>query len=268
MIGNVPHDVLENPQAASNRNSCSPVFSPNQSLFRRILEPSIHESIARLSDLVDPQHSWATAWALIKTGAYKVDLKLPRIKWFKWKSGIEAPCYCDCRALNAHAKERNEISRCLTESVRQAFPDTQAIAALADAGISWARTVADELQVPFFYVKTHPKSYGSGGLVQCDPPPNLKTVIVDDLVASADSATNAINALIQEKNIRVLGVQSIVNWNFHSMRQNLLGYKVRALTSYPYILGAALMDGLITDLDYLELDAFYQKPQTYTWRCG
>ncbi len=39
------------------------------------------------------------AETLIETGSYIVDFSLPPEQWFKWKSGVIAPCYCDCRVL-------------------------------------------------------------------------------------------------------------------------------------------------------------------------
>ncbi len=182
-----------------------------------------------------------------------------------WKSGIKAPCYCDCRALNAHPVERGIVADALLESFCVAFPKAQCVVSLADAGIPWGSRVADHLGLPFAYVKTAAKHHGVGGPVQCSPPRGAEAVIVDDLVASGGSIKKAIAAIQAEAGIRVVGVQSIVNWNFLAMRQAFDGLKDRCVTSYPQIVASALAYGHIDNEGQNQLLAFY-KPRSS--KCG
>jgi orotate phosphoribosyltransferase len=205
------------------------------------------------------------AESLVKTGSYLVEPKLPPNEWWEWKSGIKAPCYCNNRHLNCHPQERKFIGKALSDSVQQAFPDAEYIIGLATAGIPWAKTVADHLNLPLAYVRSSVKSHGIGNLVECNPPNKVKAVIIDDLVASGGSLKQAINALTNETGINVLGIHSIVNWNFEKMRDNLREYKVYALISYPHILEAALKLGRIDETEYHELYHFYQNPRQHIW---
>ena len=216
-------------------------------------------------DLVYAPQAWQTAEALVKTEAYHVNMALHPDDWFTWRSGIKAPCYCDCRHLNAHAEARVQITEALTEAVRHTFPNASLVVGMAAAGISWARGVADSLRLPLAYVRSSAKNHGVGGMVECSPPVGAKAVLIDDLAASGDSLKTAMQVLADEAQIQTVGIQTIVNWGFPAMRKNLAGTPVKALTSFPYILTHALAQSRISDNDMVELMAFYQNPKTHVW---
>lgn len=216
-------------------------------------------------DLVYEPRAWETAEALVKTEAYHVNMVLHPDDWFTWRSGIKAPCYCDCRHLNAHADARVQITEALTEAVHHTFPNADLVVGMATAGISWARGVADNLRLPLAYVRSSAKNHGVGGMVECSPPVGAKAVLIDDLAASGDSLKTAMQVLADEMQIQTVGIQTVVNWGFAAMRKNLAGTPVKALTSFPYILTHALAQSRISDDDMVELMAFYQNPRTHIW---
>lgn len=215
--------------------------------------------------LVHEPRAWQTAESLVKTDAYHVDMTLAPEQWYTWRSGIKAPCYCDCRHLNTWPDSRLEITDFLSESVQQGFPDAELVVGMATAGVAWARGVADRLRLPLAYVRASQKAHGIGGLLECSPRVGARAILVDDLAASGDSLKTAIRVLQDEAGIETIGVQTIVNWGFASMRENLAGVTVKALTSFPYILTHALAQGRIEDKDLLELIAFYQNPRNHVW---
>lgn len=219
-------------------------------------------------DIVHEARAWATAEALVKTDAYHVDMRLHPDDWFAWRSGIKAPCYCDCRHLNAHPEARVQVTEALMEAVRHWFPGAEIVVGMATAGIPWARGVADSLRLPLAYVRRNAKGHGVGGLLECSPKTGAKAVLIDDLVASGDSLKAAIQVLTDEAKIQVLGIQTIVNWGFPAMREKLAGTPMKALTSFPYILTHALAQSRINDGDMVELMAFYQNPRGYVWKRG
>lgn len=216
-------------------------------------------------DLVFEPQAWRTAESLVRTKAYHVDVSLPHDDWFTWRSGIKAPCYCDCRHLNAHAEVRVQVTNALAEAVRHAFPNATLVVGMATAGISWARGVADCLQLPLAYVRGAAKTHGIGGLLECSPNVDAKAVLIDDLAASGESLKEAMQVLEDEARIQTVGIQTIVNWGFPSMRRNLMGTPVKALTSFPYVLTHALAQGRIGDDDMRDLMEFYQNPKTHVW---
>lgn len=222
-------------------------------------------STAPVKELIFERHALAVAKCLVTSRAYGVMFSQPADTWLKWKNGTVAPVYCNCRALNRFALERKLVTMTLVECVKQNFPDTEVVVGMSTAGIAWGRVVADELDLPFAYVRNHAKSHGTARLVEGEPPTGKTAVIIDDLVASGGSILGAISALRDEAQIVVTGVQSIVNWGFRSMWRNLAGYRVKSLTSYPCILTNALRHGLINGEQGKQLLEFYEDPIHFKW---
>ncbi len=214
--------------------------------------------------LVDARHARPVATALVASGAFTANLRMPRNQWFRWKSGILAPCGCNCRRLNALPALRRLVDDALADATRSSFPGADYVVAVAHAGIPWAKTVAERLDLPLAYVRAEAREPG-GPLVECSPGTGARAVIIEDVVASGGSAARAIKALLAETSLRVAGVQSIANWNFPEMRDLLAPWTVRAVTSYPQVLASAQDAGLLGDADVRELLRFYADPRRHRW---
>ena len=217
--------------------------------------------------LTDARHARAVADALVASGSFTADLRMPPDQWFRWKSGILAPCGCNCRLLNAVPVLRRLVDDALADSIRSSFPDADYIVGVAHAGIPWAKTVAERLDLPLAYVRAEARAPG-GPVVECSPTGGARAVIVEDVVASGGSTARAIQALLAETNLRVAGVQSIANWNFPEMRELLASLTVRAVTSYPQVLASAREAGMLSETDTGQLMRFYADPRRHRWDCG
>ena len=213
-----------------------------------------------LADLIDARHAGPVGAALVASGAFSADLRMPRDQWFRWKSGITAPCGCNCRRLNAMPAFRRLVDDALADATRSSFPGADYIIAVAHAGIPWAKTVAERLDLPLAYVRAEAREPGSS-LVECEPGAGARAVIVEDVVASGGSAARAIQALLAETSLQVAGVQSIANWNFPEMRDLLAAWTVRAITSYPQVLASAQEAGMLSAADVSQLLRFYADPR-------
>ena len=131
----------------------------------------------QVADLIDTRHASRVATALVASGAFTVDMRTSRNQWFRWKSGILAPCGCNCRRLNTLPAIRRVIDDALTEAARASFPDADYIVAVAHAGIPWAKTLAERLDLPLAYVRAEPRA-GGGPLVECSPGQGARAVLV------------------------------------------------------------------------------------------
>ena len=217
--------------------------------------------------LTDARHAGAVADALVASGAFTADLRTPRDQWSRWKSGIRAPCGCNCRRLNTVPALRRLVDDALADATRSSFPAADYIVAVAHAGLPWAKTVAERLDLPLCYVRAEAREAG-GRLVECEPGTGANAVIIEDVVASGGSAARAIAAVLAETGLRVVGVQSIANWNFPEMRARLAPWTVRAVTSYPQVLASARAAGTLSDADVGQLKRFYADPHGYQWTYG
>jgi orotate phosphoribosyltransferase len=159
---------------------------------------------------------------------------------------------------------RRLVDDALAAATRASYPDADYIVAVAHAGIPWAKTVAERLDLPLAYVRPESRTAG-GPVVECAPAGGTRAVIIEDVVASGSSTARAIVALRAETGIRVAGVQSIANWNFPEMRTVLAHWRVRAITSYPQVLASAQEAGLISAGDVSELMRFYSDPRGHSW---
>jgi orotate phosphoribosyltransferase len=219
------------------------------------------------ADLLDTRHAQTVADALVASGAFTVDMRMPEEQWFRWKSGIVAPCGCNCRRLNAIPAFRRVVDDALVDATRSSFPGADYIVAVAHAGIPWAKTLAERLDLPLAYVRAEARAVGAP-LVECSPGDGTRAVIVEDVVASGNSTLQAVQAVIAETSLGIAGVQSIANWNFPEMRARLAPWPVRAITSYPQILASAKEAGMITAAEVGQLLRFYADPRRHSWNAA
>ncbi len=216
---------------------------------------------SRIADIVkDEERAHRVAKALVDSGAYHIDPNLVPEQYFAWKSGIKAPCYCNCRDLLGPASYRLLVGSELAASVKERFHDVNAVIGIATAGIAWAALVADQLECQLAYVRGEKKTHGLGGFVQGTLTPDSRVVVIDDLVASGGSLLSAVAAIESEAHATVVGIQTIVNWGFEKMREKLIGVEYTALTSYPHILTAAMSRGLVSPSDMERFLEFYENP--------
>lgn len=216
---------------------------------------------SRIADFVVNDHrAMCVASSLLDAGAYLIDTSLPPENYFTWKSGVRAPCYCNCRNAISDFSARRLISDEMSASVIDAFGDVDAVLGVSTAGIPWASCVADRLELPTAYIRSEKKAHGVGGFVQGHVQPGSRVVIIDDLVASGGSLKMAIDALRDEVDVEVAGVVTIINWGFQKMRVNLEGLTYVALTSYPQIIMAAAARGKVNEAEVSRLLNFYMNP--------
>lgn len=211
--------------------------------------------------MLDPSIAERTATALIQGGAYRVVRTGVQREWFTWKSGIVAPVYCDVRQLMNSPSGRTVVAEGLHHTLTTAFPSADGVIGMATAGIYWAAILAQLANIPAGYVRTVPKSHGLRNVIEYSAPRPGNLVVVDDLVATGASVAGAIKA-VENAGYTVIGVLSVVNWDFQKMHSQLAGYAVSALVSFPQIIARL---ALPPDAE-ADLKAFYQMPDSYDWK--
>ena len=130
---------------------------------------------------------------------------------FTWASGIKSPIYCDNRLTLSAPAVRDNVEGGLASLVREHFPDCQMLMGTSTAGIAHAAITATLLGLPMGYVRSEAKTHGRTNRIEGHMDPGTKVVVVEDLISTAGSAIDVVNAL-REEGAEVLGIVSIFTY--------------------------------------------------------
>jgi len=183
-----------------------------------------------------------TAQKLLEVKAVQLNPKHP----FTWASGWKSPIYCDNRKVLSYPFVRDYIKSELCNVVFEMYPEAEAIAGVATAGIAWGAMVADQLKLPFMYVRPKPKEHGLGNQIEGNFEKDQKVVVLEDLISTGKSSLQVVNVL-QAAGVCVLGMVSIFNYGFPeaALAFERAGIAFSSLTNYTALVQAAKENGLI-----------------------
>lgn len=186
-------------------------------------------------------------------------------KPFTWASGWKSPIYCDNRRILSFTYIREFIKSEMCNLVFEKFPDAGLIAGVSTAGIAWGALAADQLKLPFVYVRPKPKEHGLGNQVEGYFESGQKTVVVEDLISTGKSSLQVVEAL-RKADLEVMGMVSIFNYGFSAAKEafekaSVVSY---SLTNYPTMISLAIEKGLVTQDQEGVLLKWQQDPSTWT----
>jgi len=200
------------------------------------------------------------ASSLLKIEAIKLNVENP----FTWASGWKSPIYCDNRLSLSFPEVRTYIKNALAEKVKSQFPEAEAIAGVATAGIPQGALLAEELGLPFIYVRSKPKGHGMTNLIEGKAVPGQKVVVVEDLVSTGGSSIKAAKDL-QAAGIEVMGMLAIFTYGFPVADENFdaANIELHTLSNYSVMLEQALASGYISEDDLSTLREWRESPSTW-----
>ena len=183
-----------------------------------------------------------TAEKLLQADAVRLSLQEP----FTWASGWKSPIYCDNRKVLSLPFIRDYIKSELCNVVFEKFGEADLVAGVATAGIAWGAMVADQLKLPFIYVRPKPKEHGLGNQVEGQFKPGQKVIVIEDLVSTGKSSLQVVEVL-RKSDVEVLGMVSIFNYGFDIAREAFERASVPyiSLTDYHTLLNLAVQKGMI-----------------------
>ncbi len=138
---------------------------------------------------------------LLKIKAIKLQPNEP----FTWASGWKSPFYCDNRKTLSYPELRTFVKLELSRLVAEKYPQAEAIAGVATGAIAQGALVADQLALPFVYVRSKPKDHGLENLIEGDLQPKSKVVVIEDLISTGSSSLKAVEA-IRRADCEVVGM--------------------------------------------------------------
>jgi len=185
----------------------------------------------------------AVAEKLLQVNAVRLNPQQP----FTWASGWKSPIYCDNRKVLGFPYVRDFIKSELCNVIFEQFPDAELLAGVATAGIAWGAMAADQLKLPFIYVRPKPKEHGLGNQIEGYYQSGQKTLIIEDLISTGKSSLQVVD-VARAAGLDVVGMVSIFTYGFKQAEQLFAekGVKYISLTNYETLINLSLEKGNIT----------------------
>src|SRR3954462_15554718 len=133
----------------------------------------------------------AIAEKLLQINAIKLSLQHP----FTWASGWKSPIYCDNRRVLSFPFVRDFIKSEMCSVVFEQFPEAELLAGVATAGIAWGAMVADQLKLPYIYVRPKPKEHGLGNQIEGFYEKGKKVVVIEDLISTGKRSLQVVDVI-------------------------------------------------------------------------
>ncbi|WP_209331528.1 orotate phosphoribosyltransferase [Lunatimonas salinarum] len=180
---------------------------------------------------------------------------------FTWASGWKSPIYCDNRLALSYPAIRTYIKEEIAETIQKHFESAEAIAGVATAGIPQGALAADQLNLPFLYVRSKPKGHGMENMIEGKITPGQKVVVIEDLISTGGSSLKAVEDL-RSAGFEVLGMVSIFTYGFEVARENFekAAVKLICLSDYEHLLPQAVLDNYVSEKDLATLHQWRRDP--------
>ncbi|WP_217606719.1 orotate phosphoribosyltransferase [Chitinophaga sp. GbtcB8] len=191
-------------------------------------------------------------------------VKLRPAEPFTWASGWKSPIYCDNRKLLSFPYVRDYIKSELSNMVFSDFPEAAVIAGVATAGIPHGALVADQLKLPFIYVRSKPKEHGMGNQIEGVLQEGQPVVVIEDLISTGKSSLEAVQA-IRQAGGEVIGMVSIFNYGFDIAVQAFekAGVPYRSLSNYNALIELAVEKGMVSAAEQSTLQSWRSTPDQW-----
>jgi orotate phosphoribosyltransferase len=194
---------------------------------------------------------------LLQVNAVKLNPKEP----FTWASGWKSPIYCDNRKLLGYPYVRDFIKSEMCNVIFEQFPDAELLAGVATAGIAWGAMSADQLKLPYIYVRPKPKEHGLGNQIEGYYEKGMKTVIIEDLISTGKSSLQVVD-VVKQAGLDVIGMVSIFTYGFEAATISCeqAGVRTISLTNYETLINLAVEKGIIEETDQNTLLNWRENP--------
>ena len=199
----------------------------------------------------------AIAEKLLQINAVKLNTEKP----YTWASGWKSPIYCDNRRALGFPYVRDFIKSEMCAVIFEHFPLADAIAGVATAGIPWGAMAADQLKLPFIYVRTKPKEHGMGNQIEGLYEKGQRVVVIEDLISTGKSSLQVCEVL-QQQGLIVEGMASIFNYGFEQAEKafKAAGIMLYSLSNYEELINMAKAKGDMSDDQIKSLLNWRQNP--------
>ncbi|MEI6123755.1 MAG: orotate phosphoribosyltransferase [Bacteroidota bacterium] len=204
--------------------------------------------------------SLKTAEYLLQIKAIKLNLQNP----FTWASGWKSPIYCDNRKTLSYPKIRTYIRQQFADLIRNEFGLPDVIAGVATGAIAHGALVAEELGLPFVYVRSAPKEHGLANLIEGVISSGQSVIVIEDLISTGGSSLKAVEAL-RDAGCNVKGMIAIFTYGFPKATESFAKAKCKlaTLSDYNSLLQQAVDTNFINESDLTYLATWRETPDKW-----
>jgi orotate phosphoribosyltransferase len=191
-------------------------------------------------------------------------IKLQPANPFTWASGWKSPIYCDNRKTLSYPTIRTFIRQAYADVILEKYGKPDLIAGVATGGIAQGALVAQELGIPFVYVRSSAKEHGLGNQIEGDFQAGQKVVVIEDLISTGGSSLLAVEAL-RKAGCEVKGLVAIFSYGFDVATQNFKKSKCafETLTNYDFLMEEAVRHEYINESDLESLKSWKADPANW-----
>lgn len=202
-----------------------------------------------------------TAEKLLKISAIKLQPDCP----FTWASGWLSPIYTDNRKTLSYPELRTFIKIELCRLIAENFEGIDAVAGVATGAIAQGALVADELGLPYVYVRSKPKDHGLENLIEGNLTPGQRVIVVEDLISTGGSSLKACEA-IRNAGCEVVGMVAIFTYGFPVAEEAFrkAGVTLYTLSNYKAMIETALASDYIRPEWVATLQKWRENPAEWT----
>jgi orotate phosphoribosyltransferase len=124
---------------------------------------------------------------------------------------------------------------------------------------------ADQLKLPYIYVRPKPKEHGLGNQIEGFYEKGQKTVVVEDLVSTGKSSLQVVDVL-KAQGLEVIGMVSIFTYGFPAATEafEAASLPYQSLTDYPSLIELAVKKGIVSPEQEEVLLKWRENPAAWT----
>ena len=202
----------------------------------------------------------ATAEKLLQIQAVKLSPDKP----FTWASGWKSPIYCDNRKILSFPYIRDFVKSEMCSVIFEKFPNVELLAGVATAGIAWGAMAADQLKLPYIYVRPKPKDHGLENQIEGYYESEKKVLVIEDLISTGKSSLQVIEVL-KAAGLQVEGLVSIFTYGFPKATEafEAVGVKHISLTNYSVLIETAVEKGVVSTEQQVLLNEWRLNPDKW-----
>ena len=206
--------------------------------------------------ILDIETAKQVAKSLLQIKAIKLNPEQP----FVWASGWNSPIYCDNRISLSHCEVRTYIRQHLVEGILSKYGKPDVIAGVATGAIAHGVLVAQELGVPFVYIRTTAKEHGKN-LIEGKLDSGQSIVVIEDLISSGKSSLAAVKVL-RDSGFKVNGMGAIFSYGFKEAKKSFekADCELFTLGDYDTLIDQALETKYINKNDVEMLKIWRKRP--------